>query len=59
MAAAKHATTEVMLETMFSTWSVQRSYMEDNWSNGVSSVWESVMKEAAGREPPFREQLSI
>jgi hypothetical protein len=27
-----HATIEVLLETMFSTWSVQRSYNEDNWT---------------------------
>jgi hypothetical protein len=37
-----NATTEILLETMFSTRSVQRGYKEDNWSNRVSSIWESV-----------------
>jgi hypothetical protein len=44
-----HATIEVLLETMFSTWPVQRGYKEDNWSKN-SSFW---------REPPFREDLSL
>jgi hypothetical protein len=40
----KHATIEVMLETVFSTRSVQRGYKEDNRGNRVSSVLESVRK---------------
>jgi hypothetical protein len=28
-----HATTELLLETVFSNRAVQRSYKEDNWSN--------------------------
>jgi hypothetical protein len=43
-AADKHATIEVMLETVFFTWSVQRGYKEDNRGDRVSSVWKSVMK---------------
>jgi hypothetical protein len=39
-----HATIEILLETMFSTWSVQRSYKEDNRGNQVSSVREAVKK---------------
>jgi hypothetical protein len=36
---------------------VPRRCKEDNWSNEVSSVRESV-KKSFGREPPFREDLS-
>jgi hypothetical protein len=39
-----HAKIEVLLETVFSTWSVQRGYKDDNWGNQVSSVWKSVRK---------------
>jgi hypothetical protein len=39
-----HATVEVLLETVFSTRSVQRGYKEDKWGNWVSSVWEAVKK---------------
>jgi hypothetical protein len=39
-----HATIEVVLETEFSIRSVQRGYKEDNWSNRVCSVRESVRK---------------
>jgi hypothetical protein len=42
-----HATIEVLLETVFSTWSVLRSYKEDNWSNRISFVWESVKKRSS------------
>jgi hypothetical protein len=38
-----HAT-EVLLETMFSTRSVQRGYKEDSWGNRVSCVQESLRK---------------
>jgi membrane-anchored protein YejM (alkaline phosphatase superfamily) len=33
---SKHASIaiELLLETVFSTWSVQRSYKEDSWANG-------------------------
>jgi hypothetical protein len=31
-----HATIEVLLETVLSAWSVQRSCKEDRWGNGVS-----------------------
>jgi hypothetical protein len=43
-ATGTHATIELLLETVFSTRSVQRIYKEDNWVNRVSSVWESVKK---------------
>jgi hypothetical protein len=36
-----HETTEVPLETKFSTRSVPRSCKEDNWANQISSVRES------------------
>jgi hypothetical protein len=36
MAMHTHATIEVLLETAFSTWSVQRGYKEDNWSKNSS-----------------------
>jgi hypothetical protein len=52
-----HATIQVLLE-MFSTWSVQRGYKEDNCGHWVSSAWESVRKSSAGREPLFRQDLS-
>jgi hypothetical protein len=39
-----HATTVVLLETVFSTRSVQRGYKEDNWGNLVISVWETVKR---------------
>jgi hypothetical protein len=39
-----HATIEVLLERVFSTLSVQRSYKEDSCGNRVSSVWEAVKK---------------
>jgi hypothetical protein len=35
---------EALLETVFSTWSVQRGYKEDNWDNQVNSVREAVNK---------------
>jgi hypothetical protein len=37
-----HTTIEVLLETVFSTRSVQRDYKEDNWDNRVSSAREAV-----------------
>jgi hypothetical protein len=43
-ATGTHATIEVLLETVFSTRSVQRGYKEDSWSNQVSYVRESVRK---------------
>jgi hypothetical protein len=43
-ATDKHATIEVLLETVFSTMFVQRGYKEDSWGNRVSSVRESVKK---------------
>jgi hypothetical protein len=33
VATDTHATIEALLETVFSTWSVQMGYMEDNWGN--------------------------
>jgi hypothetical protein len=44
----KHAstTTELLLETVFSTRSVQRGYKEDNWVDPVIPVWRR------GRIPP-------
>jgi hypothetical protein len=36
----KHATVEVLMETVFS---MQRGYKEDNWGNPVSSVWDTVI----------------
>jgi hypothetical protein len=62
VATDMHTMTEVLLETVFSTRSVQKDYKEDNWANQVSSVWEAVNKrdswKRAGRERPFREELS-
>jgi hypothetical protein len=43
-ATDKHATIEVLLETVFSIQSAQRGYKEDNWGNRVSSVRESMKK---------------
>jgi hypothetical protein len=58
-----HATIEVLLETAFSIRSVQTGYKEVNGGNRVSFVREAPKKrdrrkEAVGREPPFREDLS-
>jgi hypothetical protein len=33
-----HATIEVLLVTVFSIWSVQSGYKEDNWGNPVSQL---------------------
>jgi hypothetical protein len=56
---------EVLSETGFSTWSVPRDGKEDKCDNQVSSVRESeqksqrwLIKDADGREPPFRDDLS-
>jgi hypothetical protein len=38
------ATTEILLETVFSILFVERGYKEDNWGNRVSSVEEAVEK---------------
>jgi hypothetical protein len=57
-ATDKHATIEVLLETVFSTRPVQRDYKEDNWGKQVSSLRECVREEAVGRSPPFRVVLS-
>jgi hypothetical protein len=54
----KHTTIEVLLETVFSTRSVQTGCKEDNWSNRESSVQESVKKSSVGMEPQSREDLS-
>jgi hypothetical protein len=35
-ATDKHVTTEILLETVFSTRPVQMFYKEDNWGNRVS-----------------------
>jgi hypothetical protein len=43
-----HATIEILLETVFSSQSVQRGYKQDNWKKNSS----------AGRELPFRDDLS-
>jgi hypothetical protein len=43
-AMGTHATIEALLETVFSTLSVQRGYKEDNWGNRECSVLESVKK---------------
>jgi hypothetical protein len=37
-----HATIDVLLETVFSTRTVQTGYKEINWGNRVSFVWASV-----------------
>jgi hypothetical protein len=44
---------EVLLETRFSTRSMQRGYEEDNWGNRVGSVWESVKREPEAEESPL------
>jgi hypothetical protein len=47
-AMSTHATIELLLETVFSTGSMQRGYKEDNWGNPVS--WElSSAREAMKR----------
>jgi hypothetical protein len=60
--ADTHATTEELLEMVFSTQSMQKDYKEDNWGKDVSSVWDAVMKmdswKRVGSKPPFREDLS-
>jgi hypothetical protein len=50
-ATNRRATIEILLETWFSTWSVPRSYKEENWGDPVSSVRESVK---SGLEPGGR-----
>jgi hypothetical protein len=61
-ATDRHATIKVLLETVFSTRAMPRSYKEDNWGNQVSSVLEAVKNrdswKTVGREPPFKEDLS-
>jgi hypothetical protein len=69
VAMDKHVATQVLLETVFSTRSTQRGYKEDNLGYQVSSVWEAAKKrvsfvqeseeEAFGREPPFKDNLSM
>jgi hypothetical protein len=58
----KHVTIEILLETVFSTRSVQRGYKKDIWGNRVSSVWEAAKKrdrwKRAVREPRFPMDLS-
>lgn len=52
-------TIEMLLETVFSTLSVQRSYKEDNWDNRMSyvrEIWEE--KRQFGKATPFREDLN-
>jgi hypothetical protein len=39
-----HAAIEILLETVFSTRSVQRGYEEDNWGNRASSIREAVKR---------------
>jgi hypothetical protein len=39
-----HATIDALLETVFSTRSVQSGYKEENWNKRVSSVRESARK---------------
>jgi hypothetical protein len=34
-----HATIEILFETVVSTVSVPRGYIEGNWENQISSVW--------------------
>lgn len=53
-----HVQIEILLETAFSTRSLQRGCKEDNWGYRVSSVRESSGKEVTGMEPPFRKDLS-
>jgi hypothetical protein len=50
-----YAGIEVLLETVFSTRSVPRSYKDGSWDNRFSSLRELWGKEAVRREPPFRE----
>jgi hypothetical protein len=42
-ATKKHRTIKLLSETVFSTWSVQRGYKEDNWGDPVS--WKSGCEE--------------
>jgi hypothetical protein len=57
-ATDRHAILEVLLESVFSTRSVERGYKKDNWGNRESSVRESVKKSCVGREQSFIEDLS-
>jgi hypothetical protein len=56
-ATDNHATIEVLLETVFFTRYVQRSYKEDNWGNRVSSVWESVKKRVSWKGAAIQKEL--
>jgi hypothetical protein len=38
---------------------VPRNYKEDNWGKTISSIQEPLKKNSVGREPPFREELSL
>jgi hypothetical protein len=49
VATDTHAITKVLLETVFSAWSMQRGYKEDNRSKNSS----------VRRELPFREDLCL
>jgi hypothetical protein len=49
VATDTHATTDVMLEMVFSIQSVQRGYKEVKWMKNIS----------VGKEPPFRKYLSM
>jgi hypothetical protein len=41
MATNMHTTTELLLETVFYTQSMQRGYKEDNWGSQLSSAREA------------------
>jgi hypothetical protein len=62
VARDKHSTVEVLLETVFSTRSVQKGYTKDNLGNRVISAQDSMKKRNSwnriGREPSSRENLS-
>jgi hypothetical protein len=63
MATDMLATIEVLLEMVFSAESMHGCYKEDNWGNQVCSVREAVKErdswKKVGRDPPFREDLSV
>jgi hypothetical protein len=48
MVTDTHAKMEVLLKRVFSTWTLQRGYKENNWSKNNS----------VGMGPPFMEDLS-
>jgi hypothetical protein len=56
-AADTHATIELLLETVFSTRSVQRGYEEDSWGNRVISLLEKVKERNSWKGAAVQREL--